>query len=91
MISYGDAIQWCIRNGAVFRFVDRRERPEFVFVNQDKPGDKALELAVDIDGRTRAVHCPLDASGEPSKVVAVALISCVEFFLNKGARAVSLN
>lgn len=84
MISYGDAIQWCVRNGAVFRFTKRDARPEFVFVNQDVPGEVALELAyTGEDGKTRAVHAPLDTSGEPSKVVALALISCVQFFAER--------
>lgn len=84
MINYGDAIQWCIRNGAVFRFTKRDSRPEFVYVNQDVPGTTALELAYTRgDGKTVAVHAPLDTSGEPSKVVALALISCVQFFMEK--------
>lgn len=84
MISYGDAIQWCIRNGAVFRFTNRESRPEFVYVNQAVPGTLALELAyTGEDGRTRAVHAPLDTSGDPSNVVALALISCVQFFVEK--------
>lgn len=90
MINYGDAIDWCIRNGAVFRFVNREARPDFVFVNQDTPGRVAIELAyTGEDGKTRAVHAPLDASGEPSKAVALALISCVQFFMEKQGRMLS--
>jgi hypothetical protein len=91
MISYGEAINWCIKNGAVMRFTERRARPEFIFVNQDIPGDKALELAVDIGDKTYAVHCPLRLGIEPSKTIASALISCVEFFLNKQSMGVRLN
>jgi hypothetical protein len=91
MISYGDAINWCISNGAVMRFTERSKRPEFILVNQDIPGDKALELAVDIMGKTHAVHCPLRLGIEPSKAIASALISCVEFFLNKQSLKVRLN
>jgi hypothetical protein len=84
VISYGEAIQWCIRNGAVFRFTDRDSRSEFVYVNQSVPGRFALELAyTGDDGKTRAVHAPLDISGDPSKTVALALISCVQFFMEK--------
>lgn len=84
MISYGDAIAWCIRNGAVFRFTKRDARPEFVYVNKDVPGELALELAYTReDKKTVAVHRPLDMSGEPSKVVTLALIECVQFFMEK--------
>ena len=84
MISYGDAIEWCIRNGAVWRFCKREERPEFAFVNRDTPGTISIELAyTGEDGGTRAVHAPLDTSGEPSKAVALALICCVQFFVEK--------
>lgn len=84
MISYGDALTWCIRNGAVFRFTDRDSRPDFAYVNSAVPGKLALELAyTGDDGKTRAVHASLDTSGDPSNVVALALISCVQFFMEK--------
>lgn len=83
MINYGDAINWCIQNSAVFRFTDRRERSEFIFTNESIPGDKALELAVTIEGKTYVAHSPLDSSAEPSKAVAVSLIVCVEHFLKR--------
>ena len=83
MINYRDAIKWCIQNDAVFRFTERRARSEFIIMNEATPGDKSLELAVTVDGRTIAVHCPLDASKEPSSAVASSLTAGVEFFIAK--------
>lgn len=91
MISYGEAIDWCIRSGAVMRFAERKSRPEFIFLNKDVPGTKALELAVEIEGRTVAAHAPLDISIEPSKAVALALMECVQFFVEKQSNVLSLN
>lgn len=90
MINYGDAIAWCIQNGAVWRFVKREARPEFAYVNQDVPGTIAIELAyTDETGKTKAVHAPLDIGGEPSKTVALALISCVQFFMERQGQVLS--
>ncbi len=80
MMNYGDALQWCVKHNAVFRFVSRRTRGEFLAANMDIPGDKAIEMAVDINGKTVAGHYPLDSSKEPSAAIAVALIGCVEWF-----------
>lgn len=54
MISYGDAIQWCIQKKAVMRFVSQDSRPEFL-VNNHR-GGVALEMAITIDGKTVAAH-----------------------------------
>jgi hypothetical protein len=90
MIAYGDAIDWCIRNGAVWRFVKRDVRPEFVYVNRDTPGTIAIELAYTAeDGKPKAVHAPLDTSSEPSKAVALALICCVQFFMKREGQVLS--
>jgi hypothetical protein len=83
MMNYGDALGWCIRNEAVFRFIRRRDRAPFLYANESIPGDLALELAVTLNGKTYAGHYPLDSSKEPSAAVAVALIGCVEWFVNK--------
>lgn len=80
MMTYATALDWCIRHHAVFRFVRRRERGEFLAANMDIPGDLALELAVDVLGQTQVGHYPLDSSKEPSKAIALAIISCVEWF-----------
>lgn len=88
MISYGDAMAWCVREGAVIRFVKRGERPDFVDMNKDVPGTLAVEMAVDVDRRTVAVHRPLDSSAEPSKAVAKAIIECMMFLAEKQGRAV---
>lgn len=83
MINYGDAIAWSIQHDAVFRFVSRRSRSAFVITNESIPGNKSLELALTIDGKIYAVHCPLDASKEPSSAVASALIAGVRFMVEK--------
>ena len=83
MLTYSDAIAWCIKRKAVFRFVERGSRPDFVFINQQTPGTQSLELMYERDGRPVAVHVALDTSVEPSKSVAIALISAVTFFMNK--------
>lgn len=80
MITYADALSWCIQHRAVFRFIERRERGEFLAANESIPGDFALELAVDVLGQTQVGHYPLDSSKEPSKAIALALINCVEWF-----------
>lgn len=80
MITYGNALAWCVQHHAVFRFVNRRERGEFYAANMDITGQYALELAVTRYGKTVAGHMPLDASKSPADAVAVALIGCVEWF-----------
>lgn len=87
MMHYGDAVAWSISHNAVFRFVKRRERGEFYAANMDIPGDKALEMAIDIAGKTVAGHFPLDASKEPSAAIALAIIGCVEFFAERERKA----
>lgn len=82
-MTYGDALHYCESHGAVFRFVKRRERGEFLAANMDIPGEYALELAVDLHGKTQVGHYPLDSSKEPSKSVAEALIGCVEWFVKR--------
>lgn len=82
-MNYGDALNWCVKHNAVFRFVNRNERPSFVAMNETISGDKALELAITLDGKTVAGHAPLDSSTEPSKAVARALITCVEYFVKR--------
>jgi len=79
-MNYGTALQWCVQHRAVFRFINRRERGEFYAANLDIPGEFALELAIDLYGKTVAGHMPLDASKSPADAVAVALIGCVEWF-----------
>jgi len=93
MISYGDAIDWCIKNNGVFRFINRSERPTFVIANEKIPGDKAMELAADIHGKACVIHAPLDSSTEPSKAVARALIACVDHFakMQKQSYVISAN
>lgn len=83
MITYGDAISYCIRHNAVFRFCERRARSEFIATSESIPGNKSLELAITIDGKIYAVHCPLDSSKEPSSAVASALIAGVGFMMEK--------
>lgn len=83
MISYGDAIKWCIQKQAVMRFVSQDSRPEFLVTNHR--GGVALELAIDIDGKTVAAHSPMDLTAEPSKAVALALIACVQYFVERNA------
>lgn len=80
MITYGESVAWCVKNRAVFRFVHRHERGEFLAANDSIPGEYALELAVNILGKTVMGHYPLDSSKSPSDAVAVALIACVEWF-----------
>lgn len=81
MISYGDAIKWCIQKQAVMRFVNQDTRPEFV-VNNHR-GGVALELAITIEDKTVAAHSPMDMTAEPSKAVAIALIACVQYFVER--------
>jgi hypothetical protein len=83
MNSYGDAINWCIQNGAVIRFVNRDMRREFY--RELQPGDVALELALDIDGKTYVAHMPLDKGMSPGMSVGLALMGCIKFFLEKRA------
>lgn len=87
-MTYGESIAWCVKHGAVFRFVDRKARGEFYAANMDTPGDFAIEMAVDILGKTVAGHMPLDSSKSPSDAVAVALIGCVEWFQKNQGRAI---
>lgn len=89
-MTYGDAIIWCVRHEAVFRFVERRSRSEFIATNESIPGDKSLELAVTVAGKTLVVHCPLDSSKERSGAVASALISSVKFFDEKLAQRTAM-
>lgn len=88
MISYGEAIRWCVQNQAVMRFVNARS--ELVYTGE---GERlALELACDIDGKTLVARCPLSESPDPSKAVTVAVISCVRHFVEREASAlVSVN
>lgn len=81
MISYGDAIQWCIQKKAVMRFVNEDTRPEIV-VNNHR-GGVALEIAIGIDGKTIAAHSLLNFGADPSKAVAVAVISCVQYLIER--------
>lgn len=83
MIKYGEALGWCVQNNAVFRFVHRHARGEFLAANDSIPGEHALELAVNIYGKTVMGHYPLDSSKAPSDAVAVALIACVEWFMKQ--------
>lgn len=83
MITYGESLGFCVSHAAVFRFALRRERGEFLAANMDIPGEHALEMAVEILGKTQVAHYPLDSSKEPSKAVAEALIGCVEWFLKR--------
>ena len=87
-MNYGEALGWCEKSGAVFRFVKRRVRGEFLAANMDIPGEYALEMAVDILGKTHVGHYPLDSSKSPSDAVAVALIGCVEWFQKNQGRAI---
>lgn len=91
MINYSDALSWCVRHRAVFRFIERRERGEFYAANESIPGDYALELAVDVLGQTQVGHYPLDSSKEPSKAIALALINCVEWFEGQIGKALVSN
>jgi hypothetical protein len=79
-MNYGDAINWCVQHDAVFRFVQRNERQDFIALNQAIPGDKSLELCQTIAGKNYVAHVPLDSSTEPSKAVARALITAVQHF-----------
>lgn len=88
MITYGESLGWCIKHNAVFRFINRRERGEFLAANDSIPGDFALEMAVDVLGKTVVGHYPLDSSKEPSKSVAEAMIGCVEWFEKDRGRAI---
>jgi hypothetical protein len=87
-MTYGESIDFCEKHGAVFRFVKRRERGEFLAANMEIPGAYALEMAVDILGKTVVGHMPLDSSKAPSDAVAVALIGCVEWFQKNQGRAI---
>lgn len=79
-MTYGESISWCIKHRAVMRFINRRERGEFYAANMNIPGEYALELAIDLYGKTVMGHMPLDSSKSPSDAVAVALIGCVTWF-----------
>lgn len=83
MITYGESLAWCVQNNAVFRFVHRHARGEFLAANDSIPGEYALELAIDLYGKTVAGHMPLDSSKSPSDAVAVALTGCVEWFMKQ--------
>ena len=87
-MTYGESLGWCIKHAAVFRFINRRERGEFLAANDSIPGEFALEMAVDILGKTVVGHYPLDSSKEPSKAVAEAMIGCVEWFEKNQGRAI---
>lgn len=89
MINYGDALAWCESHNAVFRFVKRRVRGEFLAANMDIPGEYSLELAVDVAGKTVVGHYPLDSTKSPSDAVAVALIGCVEWFAKQERRVLT--
>jgi hypothetical protein len=90
MMNYGDAISWCIRHSAVFRFVPRSARQQFVAMNESTPGSVSIEVAYTReDGKVVAVHAPLDSSTEPSKAVARALIGCVEFLARERSAGVT--
>jgi hypothetical protein len=91
VISYGEAIDWCVKNNAVFRFVNRRDRSQFVILNESIPGDKAVELAADVYGRTCVVHCALDSSVEPSNALAKALIGCVGHLIKQQKRSLIMS
>lgn len=80
-MNYGDALDWCVKHDTAFRFIRRDSRPDFAFMNESVPGDKALELALTINGRHYIAHAPLDSSKDPSNAIAAALIGCVEFFV----------
>jgi len=82
-MNYGDAIAWCVKNSAVFRFVERTERQDFVMLNERVPGTLSLELAHTIDGQNYVVHVPLDSTTEPSKAIARALIAGVQHFAER--------
>ena len=83
MITYGDALGFCVKHNAVFRVVNRRVRGEFLAANMDIPGDFALEVVVDIYGRSVVAHYPMDSTHEPSKAMTLALIGCVEWFMKQ--------
>lgn len=88
MISYGDAIRWCIQNQAVMRFVNSRSS----LVQSNSDSEVALELAIDLDGKTIVARCSLSHSSDPSKAAAVAVIGCVQYFVERKASAlVSVN
>lgn len=89
MITYGESLAWCESHGAVFRFVKRRVRGEFLAANMDIPGEYSLELAVDVAGKTVVGHYPLDSTKSPSDAVAVALIGCVEWFIKSERQVIS--
>lgn len=88
-MTYGQVLGWAIKHNAVFRFINRRERGEFLAANDSIPGEFALEMAVDIFGKTVVGHYPLDSSKEPSKAVAEAMIGCVEWFEKNKGRAIT--
>lgn len=88
-MNYGDALSWCLKNAAVFRFVNRKVRGEFYAANLDIPGELALEMAIDVAGKTVAAHYPLDGTKEPSKAIAEAMIECVEWFAKNQSRAIA--
>jgi hypothetical protein len=89
-MTYGESVSWCIRHSAVFRFVPRNARQQFVAMNESVSGDKSIEVAYTReDGRTVAVHAPLDSSTEPSKAVARALIGCVEFLAQQRSAVIT--
>lgn len=87
-MTYGESIDFCERHAAVFRFVKRRTRGEFLAANMEIPGEYALEMVVDILGQPVIGHYPLDSSKSPSDAVAVALIGCVEWFQKNQGRAI---
>ena len=87
MITYGDALAFCVQRNAVFRFVHRHARGEFLAANDSIPGNLALEMAITIQGKTVMGHMPLDASKEPSSAVALALTGCVEWFTKREGQA----
>lgn len=88
-MTYGESIDFCERHQAVFRFVKRRARGEFLAANMDIPGEYALEMVIDILGQPVIGHYPLDSSKSPSDAVAVALIGCVEWFQKNQGRAIT--
>lgn len=81
-MNLGDAIAWSIQNDAVMRFVTKDNRRE-IFQNGLAGHAAALEMAATVNGRTLAAHCPLSISMEPSKAIALAVMSCAEHFVNK--------
>lgn len=82
-MTYGESLGYCIRHDAAFRFINRRERGEFLAANMSIPGDYALEMAIGVHGQTVIGYMPLDSGKEPSRSVAEALIGCVEWFVKR--------